>query len=173
MTHMVPRLPGNAPFSAAERAWLDGFLAGFLGQGGTSAPMPDAAMGVAAPSALAPEPEDTPWHDATLPLDERMKLADGRPRAQRLMAAMAQQDCGQCGYLCKTYAEAIATGEEKSLSRCVPGGEETARMLKKLIAEVPATMTVAAAPASAPAGAALPTKAPQGQAQFQGAFRLT
>ena len=28
-------------------------------------------------------------------------------------------DCGACGYLCKTYAEAIARGEETDLTRCV------------------------------------------------------
>ena len=30
-----------------------------------------------------------------------MKLADGKPVRWRLMAAMAQQDCGQCGYDCQ------------------------------------------------------------------------
>ena len=56
----------------------------------------------------------------TLPLDERMQLAEGRPLPQRLMAAMAQLDCGQCGYLCQTYAEAIAArrGEERSSAAC-------------------------------------------------------
>jgi DNA-binding NarL/FixJ family response regulator len=29
-----------------------------------------------------------------------------------MMAAMAQLDCGACGYLCKTYGEAIAEGKE-------------------------------------------------------------
>ena len=48
------------------------------------------------------------------------------------MAAMAQLDCGACGYLCKTYSEAIARGEEKDLTRCTPGGNDTAKALKKL-----------------------------------------
>ena len=39
-----------------------------------------------------------------LPLGERMKLAEGRPLPRRMMAAMAQQDCGQCGYNCEDYA---------------------------------------------------------------------
>jgi len=43
---------------------------------------------------------DAPWHDQTIPLNDRMKLADGKPLRWRLMAAMAQQDCGQCGYDC-------------------------------------------------------------------------
>ena len=33
-----------------------------------------------------------------------MKLADGKPVRWRLMAAMAQQDCGQCGYDCRNYS---------------------------------------------------------------------
>ena len=44
---------------------------------------------------------------------ERMKLAEGKPLPRRLFAAMAQQDCGQCGYLCETYAAAIASGAEQ------------------------------------------------------------
>jgi sulfite reductase (NADPH) flavoprotein alpha-component len=54
------------------------------------------------------------------------------------MAAMAQLDCGACGYICKTYAEAIANGEEKDLTKCAPGGRETSKKLKELIALVPA-----------------------------------
>ena len=49
------------------------------------------------------------------------------------MAAMAQQDCGQCGYNCKDYADALFAKSEKRLNLCVPGGKETSRMLKSLI----------------------------------------
>jgi sulfite reductase (NADPH) flavoprotein alpha-component len=45
---------------------------------------------------------------------------------------MAQQDCGQCGYDCKNYSGAIFQGKEERLNLCVPGGKETARMLKRL-----------------------------------------
>ena len=51
---------------------------------------------------------------------------------------MAQQDCGQCGYLCETYSKAIADGAETKLNLCVPGGKETSRMLKRLLEETPA-----------------------------------
>jgi sulfite reductase (NADPH) flavoprotein alpha-component len=47
---------------------------------------------------------------------------------------MAQLDCGSCGYVCKTYAQAIADGSEKSLSKCTPGGKETSQKLKKIMA---------------------------------------
>jgi len=50
------------------------------------------------------------------------------------MAAMAQLDCGTCGYVCTTYARAIARGDEKDLTRCTPGGTATTRKLKELMA---------------------------------------
>ena len=49
---------------------------------------------------------EAPWHDQAMPLAERMKLAEGRPLRRRMMAAMAQQDCGQCGYNCEDYSDA-------------------------------------------------------------------
>src|SRR5271155_4039869 len=99
-TPPIPLIPENAPFSPPQRAWLNGFLAGLYGgpaTGGTSA------------AAVQPaEAEDFPWHDPAMELPERMTLAEGRPLAQKLMAAMGQLDCGQCGYLCQSYAEALA-----------------------------------------------------------------
>jgi sulfite reductase (NADPH) flavoprotein alpha-component len=137
----VPFLPANAPFSSAQRSWLNGFLAGLLG-----APQP------AVTSAPAPEPaEDFPWHDSTLKIDQRLKLAEGRPPQRVLMAAMAQLDCGACGYLCKTYAEAIATGQEKDLSKCSPGGKETSSKLRELVKLTVTSIGHKMAPAVAPA----------------------
>jgi sulfite reductase (NADPH) flavoprotein alpha-component len=104
-----------------------------------------------------------------------MKLADGRPLERQMMAAMGQLDCGQCGYLCQTYAEAIARGEEKSLNRCVPGGKETARMLKELIAAPPAPAVAAPASASPPQIEAGPVPLAAGApllARFEVAVRL-
>jgi sulfite reductase (NADPH) flavoprotein alpha-component len=49
---------------------------------------------------------------------------------------MAQQDCGQCGYNCNDYSAAIASKAEARLNLCVPGGKETARMLKVLNEEL-------------------------------------
>lgn len=133
----VPLIPQSAPFTAEQRAWLNGFLAGLYG--GAASP------GGAAPTAEPESEEDFPWHDPALPLDERLSMAAGKPQSRRLMAAMAQLDCGQCGYVCQTYAEAIASGAEGSLSLCVPGGKATQKALKALQAEAPA----AAAPTPA------------------------
>jgi sulfite reductase (NADPH) flavoprotein alpha-component len=127
---IIPLIPDNAPFSAEQRAWLNGFLAGLYGGAGASTPM--------ALSAAEPE-EDFPWHDPAMEMDERLQLAEGKPVKRQLMAAMAQLDCGQCGYQCQTYAEALAEGRESSTSLCVPGAKPTARMLKQLLASVPAT----------------------------------
>ena len=131
----LPVLPDTAPFTPEQRAWLNGFFAGLLGDeaGGDGA----ATTSEAQPPAAAAD--DFPWHDAALSIAERLKLADGRPRDQVLMAAMAQLDCGACGYLCKTYAQAIDRGEEKDLTRCAPGGADTAKKLKELVAKLPAS----------------------------------
>ena len=92
------------------------------------------AINGVAPVAEPAADESTPWHDPGLELDERMALADGRSRPMQLMAAMAQLDCGQCGYLCKSYAAAIEDGSEKSLKKCIPGAKATANKLKELMA---------------------------------------
>lgn len=146
---MTPILPDNAPFTSAQRAWLNGFFAGLLSAGDTVAVQ---AAGASTGAAAAPAEEDFPWHDPTLTIDERLKLAEGRPLERVLMAAMAQLDCGQCGYLCQTYAEAIARGDEKDLSRCVPGSRVTSRKLKELLAARPAVPA-----ATSPAASTAPT----------------
>jgi sulfite reductase (NADPH) flavoprotein alpha-component len=148
VSFIAPLLPESAPFSPLQRAWLDGYLAALFGaadrrqEGGVPPAVSDAAA----------EPEDFPWHDPTLALDERLAVADGRAPARRLMAAMAQLDCGQCGYLCQTYAEAIASGVEPQLTRCAPGGKATSRAVKELLAnlDAPAAPPAAAAQAIAP-----------------------
>ncbi len=136
-------IPENAPFSDEQRAWLSGFLAAVI------VPQPAGAAGVAdlvvpaAPSNAATN-DDAPWHDPAMEIDARMDLAKDRPLAPRLMAAMAQQDCGQCGYTCAAYANVLAEGTEARLNLCAPGGKDTARMLKKLAAEIGGAETAAA-----------------------------
>lgn len=117
-------IPENAPFSTEQRAWLNGFFAAYLGVNGG----PESAE-----TAESVEPEDFPWHDPTLSLAERLVLALEKKPERQLMAAMAQLDCGQCGYLCQTYAEAVWSGAEADAGRCVPGGKETQRKLKELL----------------------------------------
>ncbi|HVT56694.1 MAG TPA: sulfite reductase subunit alpha [Xanthobacteraceae bacterium] len=128
--------PETAPFSPEQRAWLNGFFSGFVSvdSGITALSSAESASIMAG----APDADDgeAPWHDQTLSLTERMQLAEGRPLRRRMMAAMAQQDCGQCGYNCNDYSDAIASKQEARLNLCVPGGKETARMLKKLYEEI-------------------------------------
>jgi sulfite reductase (NADPH) flavoprotein alpha-component len=119
-------VPPTAPFSAAERERLNAF---FLKVWPTR-------PGAPIPPPPANDTEDVPWHDPAMPLPERMKRAEGRPLPQRLMAAMGQQDCGQCGYDCARYASAIFEQAEPRLQLCVPGGKETSRMLKSLVEEM-------------------------------------
>jgi sulfite reductase (NADPH) flavoprotein alpha-component len=145
-------IPSSAPFSEAQRSWLNGFFAGLLSDGAT--PL-SAEQGAGIMHGAAGDGDDgaEPWHDQTMPIGDRMKLAEGRPVRRRMMAAMAQQDCGQCGYNCNDYSEAIAGKSEARLNLCVPGGKETARMLKALFEEIdkaPAGPSAAAPVAAAP-----------------------
>jgi sulfite reductase (NADPH) flavoprotein alpha-component len=128
-------IPDSAPFSPEQRDWLNGFFAGFLADHAPS-PLPAPADPAHADPMAGGDDDEAPWHDPTILLVDRMKMADGRPLRRRMMAAMAQQDCGQCGYTCETYADEIVQQAEERLNLCVPGGKETARMLKKLIEEM-------------------------------------
>ena len=76
---------------------------------------------------------EAPWHDPEKSLDERMDLAQSGTLKDKLFAAMAQTDCTACGWDCEGYAEAIAKGETKDLTLCVPGEDETESMLKNLM----------------------------------------
>ena len=132
-------LPENAPFTPEQRTWLNGLFTGLFGlENGVTPLLPDeAAKLIPGLAPAAPTEDDSvPWHDPALPLAERMKLAEGKPLPRRMMAAMAQQDCGQCGYNCKDYANKLFDKSEKRLNLCVPGGKDTARMLKQLYAEL-------------------------------------
>ena len=137
-------LPENAPFSPEQRAWLNGLFAGLFGLEGGVTPLSKQDVAkllpglVDAPEQTAEEEVDdgAPWHDPAMPLADRMQLAAGRPLPRRLMAAMAQQDCGQCGYNCQDYADVLFSQKEKRLNLCVPGGKETSRMLKQLYQEL-------------------------------------
>ena len=166
MTQNVPSplpslVPETAPFSEDQRAWLNGFFAGLIALDGSGVtPLPgDQAAALMSGAANARNAEDddggAPWHDQTLPLAERMKLTDDKPLRWKMMAAMAQQDCGQCGYDCKNYSGAIVSGKEERLNLCVPGGKETARMVKKLAEELKSA-PAAAAPKPATVDAAEP-----------------
>jgi len=180
----IPALvPETAPFSPEQRAWLNGFFAGLVSLDGAGV----TALSPEQSAALMPNAKNefgdtddggAPWHDQTLPLAERMTMAAGRPVRRRMMAAMAQQDCGQCGYNCEDYSNLIATKKEERLNLCVPGGKETARMLKSLYEELgkapaPAVVAKSAEPAVAAASAAsIPTRDNPATATFLARTRL-
>jgi sulfite reductase (NADPH) flavoprotein alpha-component len=188
ITPPIPSLvPETAPFSPEQRAWLNGFFAGLVsldGAGVTAlSPEQSAALmpGGARNEFGDPDDGEAPWHDQTLPLAERMTLAAGRPLRRKMMAAMAQQDCGQCGYNCEDYSNLIATRKEERLNLCVPGGKETARMLKALheelgkapaTAPLPAARGVAAEPAAPAPAISAPTRDNPATAKFLARARL-
>jgi NADH-quinone oxidoreductase subunit B len=117
-----------------------------------AAPAAVAATATAASTATAtaePEAEAAPavpvegaapgvaFHNENLTLPERMTIANeiGAGLELKLFAAMAQTDCGACGWDCEGYANAIFTGETKDITLCVPGETETLDMLKTLMGE--------------------------------------
>lgn len=156
MNQIVPTpglelIPETAPFSPEQRAWLNGFFAGYISLNGGGLTQLSLEQNAAVMAGLDGTTDDAeaPWHDQTLKLDERMKLAEGRPLRRRMMAAMAQQDCGQCGYNCKDYADALSDRKETRLNLCAPGGKETARMLKALATELDAAPAIVVADTAA------------------------
>jgi len=160
-------VPETAPFTSEQRAWLNGFFAGIVSlDGAVTALSPEQSAALMPGGAQAKGPLDddddgeAPWHDQSLKLDARMKLAEGRPLRRRMMAAMAQQDCGQCGYNCQDYSNAIFLKTEERLNLCVPGGKETARMLKVLHEELGNAPPPVAGKKDAPVGVSPPTAEP-------------
>jgi len=151
-------VPDTAPFSDEQRAWLNGFLAGALQLEGNVPLSPEQNAAMVGSIVADDDDDDAPWHDQTMPIAERMKLAEGKPLRRRMMAAMAQQDCGQCGYNCRDYADALAARTEERTNLCVPGGKDTARMLKALHVELDAAPAAKAAPVAvvSPAPASAP-----------------
>src|SRR5580692_6680960 len=145
-------LPDSAPFSPEQRTWLSGLFAGFLGLDQAVTPLSSEEAAallpglLTAPSGASAGEGPVTWHDPGIAIAERMKLAEGRSVRLRMMAAMAQQDCGQCGSSCEEYSGQIFDNKEARLNLCVPGGKDTSRMLKKLFDEIGV-----AAPGAAPA----------------------
>jgi sulfite reductase (NADPH) flavoprotein alpha-component len=166
-------LPESAPFTPEQRTWLDGFFAGFLGLDQAVTPLSreeaDALMpGLLGPAGGTADEGAVTWHDPGIVIVDRMKLAEGRSVRMRMMAAMAQQDCGQCGSSCEEYSGQIFDKKEARLNLCVPGGKDTSRMLKRLFEEIGTTPPGEApvAPASPPPAEAKPgAVAPPGRSR--------
>lgn len=94
-------------------------------------PAPDLAAVVAD---TAKPTAEAPWHNPELALPQRMEMAKAGSLKDKLFAAMAQTDCTACGWDCEGYADAIAKGETKDLTLCVPGEQETESTLIQLMA---------------------------------------
>src|SRR3954452_6349642 len=154
-------IPSSAPFSEAQRSWLNGFFAGLL----SDVPTPLSAEQGAAVMDGGEVDDGAPWHDQSMPIADRMKLAEGSPLRRKMMAAMAQQYCGQCGYNCNDYSDAIAGKAEARLNLCVPCGKETARMLKALHEELEKAPVASSGKAAAPAVAAPAVQAEAGRSR--------
>ncbi len=124
-------VPAAAPIAAAPVA------APALAETATAVLEPaPVAEAPAAPVAPAAAPAVS-FHDENMPFPERMQAAEklGGSLELKMFAAMAQTDCGACGWDCEGYAKALDSGETKDISLCVPGEAETLDMLKKLMTD--------------------------------------
>jgi sulfite reductase (NADPH) flavoprotein alpha-component len=122
----TPLIPDNAPFDEEQRAWLNGFLAGVLGLANEARPTPPPATTSSAAPVRARAEEAAP------------QVSESDAQERRLLSALAQLDCGQCGYSCQGYAHALAMGTEQDTARCVPGGAATRDALDSLLARAAA-----------------------------------
>lgn len=125
-------VPENAPFDDEQRAWLNGFLAGLLGLSSSS---PRASVDPPPASGAGPLEGARPWNNPSLTLEQRWQLSEGEELPERILSALAQLDCGQCGSSCQGYAQALASGAEKAMSLCGPGGRATAQKLELLLGD--------------------------------------
>jgi NADH-quinone oxidoreductase subunit B len=127
----VKRVPAPEKPKAAPKPVVAAASAPAAEGAGTAAAVLEAAAPEVVPEAGASPA--VPFHNENLTLAERMQMAEGGDLKTKLFAAMAQTDCAACGWDCEGYAEAIASGETKDISLCVPGESETLDMLKSLM----------------------------------------
>jgi hypothetical protein len=125
----VPAAPAAPKAVAAAAATAETTPGEILEAAAPEIPLDDAVEAGASPA--------VPFHRDDLTLPERMAMATemGAGWETKLFAAMAQTDCGACGWDCEGYANAIATGETDDISLCVPGESETLDMLELLMKE--------------------------------------
>ena len=111
--------------------WPAASIAARAKAGAQQAPAPELAGQIAE---TAKPTEEAPWHDPEMPMAQRLDLAKNGSLKDKLFAAMAQTDCTACGWDCEGYAAALASGESKDATLCVPGEAETELKLKELLA---------------------------------------
>ena len=124
-------IPESAPFSAEQRAWLNGFFAAVItpDNAGVTALSPEQGAAVMQGSSGDGDDGEAPWHDQTMPMAER-ELAEGRPLRRRAMAAMAQQVAAGAAN-CHDYSELIVSKAEGRLNPAcrVAGNRADAQIL--------------------------------------------
>jgi len=73
--------------------------------------------------------------DAVLNRAEELSTKSSASLSQLLVdEALAKTDCGKCGWpTCRAYADAIASGRERALAKCEPGGAKATRDVNLLV----------------------------------------
>src|SRR5258708_12955844 len=88
-------IPSSAPFSEAQRSWLNGFFAGLLSTDGPAALSAEQGAAVLQGPAGDGDDGEAPWHDQTLPISQRRKLAHARPARPRIQPPIAHHYLSQ------------------------------------------------------------------------------
>lgn len=140
-------VPAEVVNQVERDAWAKGYAAP-LGTGNVIWPPPEAGSQPKPVVVPVPVPKieqahgtelersgDEPWHDPGLTLAQRMELAKNGTLVDKLMAAMGQTNCQACGFDCRGYAQALASGATKDTDLCGPGEVETKAMIEKLLKE--------------------------------------
>ena len=131
-----PCLP-TPPVHARPARWLNGFFAGLLQHrtaagSGASVPLKRADRTRRQPRTS--DEEEFPWHDPALALDERLKLAEGKPLA-RADGGDGAARLRRCGTSARPTPRRSPTGEEKDLTTLRARRKRDAKKLKELVAE--------------------------------------
>jgi sulfite reductase (NADPH) flavoprotein alpha-component len=83
-------IPESAPFSVEQRVWLNGLFAGMISLDDSVTPLSSEEAAKLVPGLQPAQTDDgAPWHDPAIPLNDRMKLADGKPLPRRMIAGSA------------------------------------------------------------------------------------
>lgn len=69
-----------------------------------------------------------------LAIVDKIMYVPGNQTVEEILAVLPGVNCGACGYIgCGEYAEALGTSVEPNVSKCTPGGNQTAQAIGKLL----------------------------------------
>ncbi len=79
--HLTVVIPESAPFTPEQRSWLSGFFSASIAAMADAVPVASNDSGAEATTLGGPvlaSNDEAPWHDPSLPPEERMEMAKDR-----------------------------------------------------------------------------------------------